>query len=332
MIADEPTRLTSVGETPASSPGSTNCSRMKKANAEADQRGQPAQPRDQPDDDGEGERQHDDRRVALVVEEAVRRPALGAGVAGEDERVALLDAVGDDVGGSSICWKSPVARRRRAPRRPRRHRSRDGRVVPQSKASTDTTRASGYVGARRQWTSAACCGAGRLVARPEHEQAETVASPTGTRSSSISQTAAGAGAEGLRARRRGVRVGTVAVGVERAAPGQARSRDGLRPRRHRGRARHRRPVSGCSPSGRRPVEPVPQAGELQRPARPPAGRPGRRSTRRGAAMLLQLDQHGHAGGVHEATPPQVAARRAAAAGARAAGRSGPAPAGGGRPR
>ncbi len=61
--------------------------------------------------------------------------------------------------------------------------------VLQSKASTETTRASGYSVPGGSWTSAACCAFvgssdGQSTNRPSR-----VARPTGTRSSSISQTA-----------------------------------------------------------------------------------------------------------------------------------------------
>ena len=189
MIADEPTRLTRVGDSLGQQRRQHELQQDEEGERQPDQRREPAQPGDQPHDDGEDDRQHHHRRVALVVVEAVGRPALGAGVAGEDEHVALLDAVRDDVGRQVDLHE--VAR----PLAVEDLHDRGGAAgrtagsVPQSKASTETTRASGYSVPGRQLDLGRLLRRGRLVGRPEHEQAERVARPTGTRSSSISQTA-----------------------------------------------------------------------------------------------------------------------------------------------
>ena len=308
MIADEPTRLTSVGDSSASSPGSTNCSRMKKANASPTQRREAAQPRHHPDDDGEGDRQHDDRGVPLVVEEAVGRPALGPGVAGEHERVALGDAGRDDLRRQLDLLEVPGALAVEDLHDGGRARSRRRRVGAQSNVLDGDHPRVGIRRARRERDLGGLLRPGRLVARPQHEQPDDGGQADRDEEQQHQPDRPPAAAEGLRAGRRRVGVGTVAVGVAGRHPVRLGA---AAPRRRadtgeRQAARRMQSLGQRRPSVNRCHRPESCSGR----ATAAGGRDEDHArSRRGCGHLLQLHQHGHAGGVHEATPPRGAARR-----------------------
>ena len=214
MIAAEPTRLTSVGDSSASSPGSTNCSRMKKANASPTSDASPRSRATSPDDDGEGERQDDDRDVPLVVEEVVGGPPSAPASRVSTSVVPLGHPGRDDLRRELDLHEVPGALARRGPprRRSRRSAARPG-SMPQSNGLDRDDPAVGIGGARAAGaTAAACCA--RVGSPLGHSTTSpmTVARPTGTSSSSISHTARRRRPD-LRGRRRRVGVGTVAVGV-----------------------------------------------------------------------------------------------------------------------
>ena len=300
---------------------------MKKANARPSSDARPRSRATAPTTTANSDREHDHRGVPLVVVEAVRRSALGAGVTGEHERVVLGDAVGDDVGlqlellevagpvavehlddrdragGRDASGRCCSRRCRRRPPAPRGTRCRAA-VGPRPPAGPSSARRTARARTgRRGWRG-----------RPGRGAAASARPPA----------VAGGGPPGWAAARRDRDRG---CGRGWMAPGQARSRGAVAvPTPRTG--RQAPPVSGCSPSATSTVSKRCHRPESCRGRATAAG--GRDQDDGDAARvghLLQLHQDRHAGRVHERHRGEVQLARAAAAGARAAGRSWPATSG-----